>query len=47
MTGRHLTAYILIIVLLAALAWGWRRWRGEIVRARMIRWGIRNSSGRR
>lgn len=46
MTLREIIAYSLILVLIAAAAWLWQRWRKRVLRERLMRWGSTAPPGR-
>jgi hypothetical protein len=39
MSERVLIGYLLLALFVAALVWAWSRWRSEVRRERMRRWG--------
>jgi len=39
MSEREIWAYVLMAALVLAISYGWLRWRREVRRDRMMRWG--------
>jgi len=46
MTPRDLAGYVLLALLLLAVAWGILRWRRDVRRDRLMRWGTPHGPGR-